>query len=213
MAPRTARPRGRSARHRPSCASGRGLLGQHPVQPDDPLRFVPLFPPAFWSDPPSAPSRIRTCGLFLRREALYRRGNLVPTRKSLQIGVSRRDTRSRDNPRATGRCSHFVPTSQASGATAPYSARAGTSPPTQSQRPTRYASDGLLPNRPGSRGGRPRTPPCPRMRARHGVRHSRDGLLLLVGCERLGVEHRPARNHARERGPRSRGSSSFYYVM
>jgi hypothetical protein len=33
----------------------------------------------------SAPSRIRTCGLLLRREALYRRGNLVPTRKSLQI--------------------------------------------------------------------------------------------------------------------------------
>jgi hypothetical protein len=27
----------------------------------------------------NAPSRIRTCGLLLRREALYRRGNLVPT--------------------------------------------------------------------------------------------------------------------------------------
>jgi hypothetical protein len=77
----------------------------------------------------SAPSRIRTCGLLLRREARYRRGNLVPTRKSLQIGsFSKRHEKSR---RSTSYQLLFplVPTSEASGATAPYSARAGTSPP------------------------------------------------------------------------------------
>jgi hypothetical protein len=67
----------------------------------------------------NAPSRSRTCGLLLRREALYRRGNRVPTRKSLQIGVLERDTRGRDGPRAAGCCSHSVPASEASGATAP----------------------------------------------------------------------------------------------
>jgi hypothetical protein len=49
--------------------------------------------------------------------------------------------------------------------------------------------------------GDPRTPPCPRMRARPGVGHSRDGLLLLVHVGSLDIHHRNAR---------SRGNSGLH---
>ena len=144
----------------------------------------------------SAPSRIRTCGLLLRREALYRRGNLVPTRKSLQIGSfakgHEKSRRSTSYQLLFPLCSHLRGVRcDGSLFCARRDATANALPAAGAIRRRRPA-----PTQTWIKRGRPRTPPSTDAGATWGPSQPR-GLLLLVRSRSVRRTMRGARYRAK----------------